>query len=126
MNMRIGLLHAVLIMGLWLLSSCGEQGGEGPIVPPPPAPAEYADKHMPAGWWGDVQKLEEGRKLFLGETNPDVNCASCHGKDGKPVKAGATDFRRPGAAGGRGGREDEGGRHSGDAGYARHAQLPDS
>ena len=28
-------------------------------------------------------KLEEGRKLFIGETNPDVNCASCHGKDGK-------------------------------------------
>ena len=28
---------------------------------------------------------EEGRKLFIGETNPDVNCASCHGKDGKPV-----------------------------------------
>jgi len=37
--------------------------------------------------------MEEGRKLFIGETNPDVNCASCHGKDGKPVKAGARDFR---------------------------------
>jgi mono/diheme cytochrome c family protein len=95
MNMRISSIHAVLIMSLWLLSSCGEQGGEGPIVPPPPAPTEYADKHMPADWWGNVQKLEEGRKLFIGETNPDVNCASCHGKDGKPVKAGATDFRNP-------------------------------
>lgn len=95
MNMRIGLIHAVVIMSLVLLSSCGEQGGEGPIVPPPPAPAEYADKHMPVDWWTDAQKLEEGRKLFIGETNPDVNCASCHGKDGKPVKAGATDFRNP-------------------------------
>ena len=28
-----------------------------------------------------------------GAKNPDVNCASCHGKDGKPVKAGARDFR---------------------------------
>jgi mono/diheme cytochrome c family protein len=37
--------------------------------------------------------MEEGRKIFIGETNPDVNCASCHGKDGKPVKAGARDFR---------------------------------
>lgn len=96
MNMSIRSIHAVLVMGLGLLSGCGgEQGGEGPIVPPPPAPAEYADKHMPADWWGDAQKLEEGRKLFIGETNPDVNCASCHGKDGKPVKAGATDFRNP-------------------------------
>jgi mono/diheme cytochrome c family protein len=82
---------AALGIGI-LLSACGE-GGEGPIVPPPPAPAEYADKHMPAGWWTDAAKMEEGRKLFIGETNPDVNCASCHGKDGKPVKAGARDFR---------------------------------
>ena len=71
---------------------CGE-GGEGPIVAPPPPPAEYADKHMPAGWWQDENIIEEGRKLFIGGTNPDVNCASCHGKDGKPVKAGARDFR---------------------------------
>ena len=96
MNMRIRLIHVLLVMGLGLLSSCGgEQGGEGPIVPPPPAPDEYADKRMPADWWGDSQKLEEGRKLYVGEKNPDVNCASCHGKDGKPVKAGATDFRNP-------------------------------
>ena len=81
------------LMGFGLVvAACGE-GGEGPIVPPPPAPAEYADKHMPDGWWADAAKAEEGRKLFIGETNPDVNCASCHGKDGKPVKAGARDFR---------------------------------
>ncbi len=74
------------------IAGCGE-GGEGPIVPPPPAPAEYADKHMPEGWWTDEKIIEEGKKLFIGATNPDVNCASCHGKDGKPVKAGARDFR---------------------------------
>lgn len=72
------------------LAGCGEK----PIVPPPPVPAEYADKHMPEGWWGDKEKLEEGRKIYIGQTNPDVNCASCHGKRGKPVKAGARDFRR--------------------------------
>ena len=75
-----------------LLASCGE-GGEGPIVPPPPAPAEYADKHMPAGWWSDPNIVEEGKQIFIGAKNPDVNCSSCHGKDGKPVKAGARDFR---------------------------------
>ncbi|MEK6619014.1 MAG: cytochrome c [Nitrospirota bacterium] len=74
------------------VAGCGE-GGEGPIVAPPPPPAEYADKHMPAGWWADDKIIEEGRQIFIGATNIDVNCASCHGKDGKPVKAGARDFR---------------------------------
>jgi len=83
-----GLAGASLV----LLASCGE-GGEGPIVPPPPAPAEYADKHMPAGWWSDPNIVEEGKQIFIGAKNPDVNCSSCHGKDGKPVKAGARDFR---------------------------------
>lgn len=96
MYLRTSSIRAVLVMGIGLLSSCGEQGsGDGPIVPPPPPPAEYANQHMPPDWWGDAQKFEAGRKLYVGETNPDVNCSSCHGKDGKPVKAGATDFRNP-------------------------------
>lgn len=74
------------------IAGCGE-GGEGPIVAPPPPPPEYADKHMPAGWWTDDKIIEEGRQIFIGAKNIDVNCASCHGKDGKPVKAGARDFR---------------------------------
>jgi len=83
-----------LMMSSGFVVGCGGGGGsEGPIVPPPPAPVGYADKHMPSEWWVDPEKLEEGRKLFLGEANPDVDCARCHGKDGKPVKAGATDFR---------------------------------
>lgn len=72
------------------VSACVE---EGPIVPPPPAPPEYAEKHMPEGWWADEKIIEEGRQIFIGAENIDVNCASCHGKDGKPVKAGARDFR---------------------------------
>jgi mono/diheme cytochrome c family protein len=88
---QVAVFSGVAGMGL-LLMGCGE-GGEGPIVAPPPPPPEYADKHMPAGWWADEKIVEEGRKLFIGGTNPDVNCASCHGKDGKPVKAGARDFR---------------------------------
>ena len=88
-----GFLRSVFVLSLGVLSACSGGEGEGPIVPPPPAPKDYAEKHMPADWWGDAQKLEEGRKLYLGEANPDVNCSSCLGKDGKPVKAGATDFR---------------------------------
>lgn len=85
----------VLFLGLagtgLILTAC--EGGEGPIVAPPAPPAEYADMHMPAGWWADPKIAEEGQQLFIGAKNPDVNCASCHGKDGKPVKAGARDFR---------------------------------
>jgi cytochrome c553 len=88
--------HAALLAAFTGLSAlatgCGG-GGEGPIVAPPPPPAEYADKHMPAGWFADDKIAEEGREIFIGAKNPDVNCASCHGKDGKPVKAGARDFR---------------------------------
>lgn len=80
---------AVVAMGL-TLSACGEAK---PPAPPPPAPPEYADKHMPEGYWNNPEILEQGKAIFTGVENIDVNCASCHGKDGKPVKAGARDFR---------------------------------
>ena len=98
---RMAWLKMTTVIGLSTiglgLAGCGggEGGGEGPVVAPPPPPAEYADKHMPAGWWADDKIVEEGRQLYIGAKNPDVNCASCHGKDGKPVKAGARDFRNP-------------------------------
>ncbi len=76
-----------------IVSVTGCEAGEGPIVAPPDPPPEYADKHMPAGWWADEKIIEEGKQIFIGAKNIDVNCASCHGKDGKPVKAGARDFR---------------------------------
>src|ERR1044072_9157037 len=89
-KLQLGWLMGVVLV----VAACGgEGGGEGSIVPPPPARADSADNHIPGGWWGDAAKAEEGRKLFIGETNPDVNCASCHGKDGKPVKSGAREFR---------------------------------
>ena len=89
-------VKSMMVIGLAImgisLSACG--GGEGPPVPPPPAPPEYADKHMPDGYWNNPEILEEGKAIFTGVQNIDVNCASCHGKNGKPVKAGARDFRR--------------------------------
>ncbi len=85
----------VLLIGLSVASltlvACG--GAEGPPKPPPPAPPEYADKHMPEGYWNNPDILAEGQAIFTGQQNIDVNCASCHGKNGKPVKAGARDFR---------------------------------
>lgn len=81
---------AVVALG-WTLSACGEAK---PPAPPPPAPPEYADKHMPEGYWNNPEIIEQGKAIFTGVENIDVNCASCHGKDGKPVKAGARDFRK--------------------------------
>lgn len=92
-QIKVPQLAMILGIGLFMAACGGEGGGEGPIVAPPQAPAEWADKHMPAGWWADATKMEEGRKLYIGQANPDVDCGSCHGKDGKPVKAGARDFR---------------------------------
>ena len=92
--MKIRYLLGVAMLGCagWLVGGCAEE--KESMEPPPPAPAEYADKHMPAGWWADEKIIAEGKEIFEGVKNIDVNCSSCHGKDGKPVKAGARDFRK--------------------------------
>jgi len=81
----------VMMMSILILSG-GMAYSEEP-VPLPEVPAEYADKKMPAGFLTDPKVLAEGAQIYTGEVNPQVNCASCHGKDGKPVKKGARDFR---------------------------------
>lgn len=92
--MKITSLIGLLIVGgvAFLAAGCAEE--QESTGPPPPAPPEYADKHMPAGWWADEKIIAEGKEIFEGVKNIDVNCSSCHGKDGKPVKAGARDFRK--------------------------------
>ncbi len=78
-----------------LLDTLGLDKEEEEVVDHPPVPAEYKDKHMPSGGWTDPKMIEEGRKIFMGLVNPEIKCAKCHGEDGKPVKAGARDFRQP-------------------------------
>ncbi len=56
-------------------------------------PAPYADKHMPEAWWTDSAIIDEGRQLYMGIKNRDVNCAKCHGRNGKPVTGQARDLR---------------------------------
>ncbi len=90
MSRRMSSVLALIVMG-FALSACGEAK---PLQPPPPAPPEYADMHMPDGYWGNEEIIAQGKAIFIGAENIDVNCASCHGKDGKPVKAGARDFRQ--------------------------------
>lgn len=82
---------SVVVAGCALILSGGlASAGDPPLAP---VPAEYADKHMPAGGWTDAKAIEAGQKIYLGDAVNDVNCASCHGKDGKPVKKGARDLR---------------------------------
>jgi len=85
---------SAMMMGYALILSGGMAFAED-LPPLPPVPAEYADKHMPAGGWTDSKAIAEGAKIYSGESNPVVNCGSCHGKDGKPVKKGARDLRDP-------------------------------
>ena len=70
------------------------EGGKVHQNPHRQLPPEYADKHMPDGYWNNPDIIAEGKAIYTGQHNIDVNCASCHGKNGKPVKAGARDFRR--------------------------------
>ena len=97
-------LYALVFIGTLAMiafAGCEKTGGEGESVstvalkaPPPPPPA-YADKHMPEGWWSDPEIIEQGRQLFIGAENIDVNCAACHGKNGKPVKKSAWEKSTP-------------------------------
>lgn len=59
-----------------------EMAYPGETTPLSQVPADYADKHMPAGWWTDTNVIEEGRQIYSAE-----GCRSCH-KDGRPVKSG--------------------------------------
>ncbi|MFI5305297.1 MAG: c-type cytochrome [Nitrospiria bacterium] len=56
-------------------------------------PAEYQNKHIPAGWWTDTKIIQEGKRIYEGLDNAMVNCSICHGVDGKPMMPGARDLR---------------------------------
>ena len=82
---KVSLMLAVIFLG-------------GCSLPDPPqsstsVPAQFANSHMPEGWWTDKSIIEEGRELYLGRKKSLVNCADCHGKDGKPVKGRARNFK---------------------------------
>ncbi len=72
--------------------------GGGATPPPAATPAAtptIGTEHMPPGWWTDPEIIAKGKEIYEGVANPEVNCAACHGRDGKPVLTGAADFRDP-------------------------------
>lgn len=67
-------LYAVMV-GLILLTSCGESNGtqgSQPISTPAPVPAEYAGNTNPFG----AEAADEGAKIYR------TNCETCHGPQG--------------------------------------------
>jgi hypothetical protein len=86
-------LNFVCLVILIVITGCNEQGTSH--RPTLDFPLEYADKHMPEGWWNDAKILSEGRLLYQGITKPFIKCVECHGRDGKPAKRGAPDFTDP-------------------------------
>ena len=89
----MGILAGTLIGGALTLATADE------AVPP-----DYAGKVMPPGWQSDPKVLTAGKEIYEGKAKPDVNCAKCHGNDGKPTRLGkgAPDLSDPA----------EGGKHS--------------
>lgn len=67
------------------------KGDRGPFYE---IPVEY-QREMPPGWWTDPKIIAEGKAIYEGQTHPDVVCAACHGRDGKPVMTGALEFANP-------------------------------
>ncbi len=51
-------------------------------------PPEYKTKAMPPGWRDDPNIRAVGKDVFEGKAKPEVNCARCHGSDGKPTRLG--------------------------------------
>lgn len=87
-NIGILTLCASLLAGIGIGKALGEDEFSA-FIPPHRV---YAQKHMPSEWWGDDNILAEGKAIYEGRANDSVNCASCHGMNGKPIKKGAHDF----------------------------------
>ena len=94
---RLGLIGGVFFLfSFFLLTGCTPSEKEEAVKP---VPTEYANKHMPEGWWTDPKVIKAGQKVYEGRVklrkklDKKIKCAECHGVNGKPRKRGARDFR---------------------------------
>lgn len=67
---------------LALATMAGDAIAGEKLKPLKPVPAEYANKHMPKGWWIDPKIIKEGQEIY------EAGCSACHGKDGIPKMKG--------------------------------------
>lgn len=81
MPLRIMRVIGFLVCLGWA-AAMADEGAEEAI------PAEYAGKIMPTGMRDDPKAPATGKEIYEGKVNPEVNCARCHGSDGKPTKLG--------------------------------------
>lgn len=79
------LLRVLVVIGFLVCLGWAFAMGEGTEEAIPP---EYAGKIMPAGMRDDSKARVTGKEIYEGKVNPEVNCARCHGSDGKPTKLG--------------------------------------
>ncbi len=90
------LLKIIVFMGFLAgLARALALGAEGAIPP------EFAGKIMPAEMRDDSKAHVAGKDSYEGKVNPAVNCARCHGNDGKPTRLGkgAPDLSNPAEVG---------------------------
>ena len=102
---KSSLLHRAGIISLLLIASLliglVAYGQEIIKVRLKQVPREYADKHMPEGWWTNPKTIEAGRRVYEGRVKFKIKpeekkkCAECHGVDGQPIKWEARDFTDP-------------------------------
>lgn len=79
--LRVMVASGFLVCLGWAFAMADEGAEEA--IPP-----EYAGKIMPAGMREDSKVRVTGKDIYEGKVNPELNCARCHGSDGKPTKLG--------------------------------------
>lgn len=77
-----------MVLGTGFLVCLGWAAAMADEGPEEAIPAEYAGKIMPTGMRDDPKARAMGKEIYEGKVNPEVNCARCHGSDGKPTKLG--------------------------------------
>ena len=99
-RLRVVVQAIVVVIFILLFPGATLYGQEGEEIP---VPAEYANKHMPDGWWTDSEVIAKGENIyqegveFIGPDGEKESqrCGECHGARGKPKLQGARDLRDP-------------------------------
>ena len=84
---RLAVPRRILVIIGFLVALAGA-AASADDAPEEAIPPEYTGKTLPVAMRDDPQAHMTGKELYEGKINPAVNCARCHGSDGKPTKLG--------------------------------------